>query len=284
MMGNELKSGKNPEPPNGTDSTALIRLQEVSFSYEKSPVLRDIALDIQRGEFVGVIGPNGAGKSTLLKLMGGILQTDRGQCSFKGHNLGSYKRKELARSISWLPQENSMVFPFRVLEVILMGRHPYLSALTFEGAEDFRIARRAMDLTDTSDFADRFYNEISGGEKQRVMIAAALTQESEMMLLDEPTVSLDIKYQIEILTILQRLNSDAGLTLALALHDLHLASKYCSRLVLLDQGKIVKDGPPHLVLQKAILEKVYGIEIRIVSDPDDGSLMVFPGGPCKIRT
>ncbi|MFQ5671552.1 MAG: heme ABC transporter ATP-binding protein [Nitrospinales bacterium] len=283
-MENNLKSGKKSNPVKGADSTPLIQLQDISFSYEKAPVLRDIALEIQKEEFVGIIGPNGAGKSTLLKLMGGILPTDQGQCSFKGRNLNRYKRKELARSVSWLPQENSMIFPFRVLEVILMGRHPYLTPLTFEGTEDFRIARRAMDLTDISDFADRFYNEISGGEKQRVMIAAALAQESEMMLLDEPTSSLDIKYQIEILNILQRLNSDEGLTLALALHDLHLASKYCSRLVLLDQGEIVKDGPPHLVLQKEILEKIYGIEIRIVNDPDDGSLMVFPRGPCKTRT
>ena len=256
------------------DPHLLMQISKVSFCYERETVLHDISVNIRKGEFVGIIGPNGSGKSTLLKIMGGILQS--GQYAFKGRNLKSYRRKELARLVSWLPQENTLAFPFRVLDVILMGRYPYLSPLTFESTKDFIVAKRAMELTDISDFADRFYNEISGGERQRVMIASALVQEPEIMLLDEPTSSLDIKYQIEILNILQRLNSNEGLTLAIALHDLYLASRYCSRLILLRKGKIVKDGPPMEVLHKETLEEVYGIEVKIHNDQDDGSIMVLP--------
>lgn len=256
----------------------MMRLEEITFSYEKDPVLSDVSFQLQPGEFVGVIGPNGSGKSTLLKLMGGILRTNRGKLAFKGRDLRSYKRKELARSISWLPQETHLVFSFKVSDVVLMGRHPYLSRLAFEGEEDFLIAQRAMEMTDTSKFSDRLFNEISGGEKQRVMIAGAIAQQSEMMLLDEPTSALDIKYQIEILNILKRLNESEGVTLILALHDLHLASKFCNRLVLLNKGRVVRSGTPEQVLQKETLEEVYGIEVAILRDPDDGSIMIAPRG------
>lgn len=256
----------------------MMRLEGITFSYEKDPVLSDVSFQLQPGEFVGVIGPNGSGKSTLLKLMGGILRADRGKLSFKGRDLGSYKRKELARSISWLPQETHLVFSFKVSDVVLMGRHPYLSRLAFEGEEDFLIAQRAMEMTDTSEFSDRLFNEISGGEKQRVMIAGAIAQQSEMMLLDEPTSALDIKYQIEILNILKRLNEREEVTLILALHDLHLASKFCNRLVLLNKGRVVRSGTPEEVLQKETLEEVYGIGVAIFRDPDDGSIIIAPRG------
>lgn len=254
----------------------LMRLRNVSFAYDKEPVLTNVSLDIKRGEIVGVIGPNGSGKSTLLKLMGGILPSRPGAIAFKETGLCAFKKKILARSIAWIPQENPMVFPFKVSEVVLMGRHPYLAALTFEREEDFRIARQAMAMTETLQFADRGFNEISGGEKQRAMIASAIAQEPEMMLLDEPTSALDLKYQMEILSILKRLNKSDGLTLALALHDLHLASKFCDRTVLLQNGQIVKDGPPGEVLRKEILERVYGVKVKIFRDPDDGSVLISP--------
>ena len=143
-----------------------------------------------------------------------------------------------------------MVFPFKVSEVVLMGRHPYLSALAFEGDEDIEIARSAMERTQTIQFAQRNFNEISGGEKQRVVIAGAIAQEPELMILDEPTSALDIKYQIQILNILKQLNEDKNMTVILAMHDLHLASKFCKRLVLLEDGKIFQDGKSEEVLEK----------------------------------
>jgi iron complex transport system ATP-binding protein len=176
----------------------------------------------------------------------------------------------------WIPQENPLVFPYKVSEIVLMGRHPYLSPLTFERVEDFQIARSAMEATQTLEFADRMFNEISGGEKQRVMIASALAQEPEMMLLDEPTSALDLKHQMQILNILKQLNDTQGVTMVMALHDLHLASKFCKRIILLQKGQIVREGAPDEVLQKDILEQVYDVKVKIFRDQDDGSIMISP--------
>lgn len=172
-----------------------------------------------------------------------------------------------------------MVFPFKVSEVVLMGRHPYLSALAFEGDEDIEIARSAMERTQTIQFAQRNFNEISGGEKQRVVIAGAIAQEPELMILDEPTSALDIKYQIQILNILKQLNEDKNMTVILAMHDLHLASKFCKRLVLLEEGKIFQDGKSEEVLQKKHIEKVYGVKVHLIRD-HDGDIIISPDTLC----
>ena len=259
---------------------ATLQLQDVSFAYHRDPVVKSISLQVQPGEFVGVLGPNGSGKSTLLKLLGGILKPDSGSVRFREKPLHEYKRKILAQSIAWLPQEHAMAFSFRVDEIVLMGRHPYLSPMTFEGQTDFDIAGQAMRTTDTTHLSDRQFSDISGGEKQRVMMACAIAQEPEVMLLDEPTTALDIKYQLEIINILGRLNRNEGMTLILAMHDLHLASKYCRRLILIDKGTIVKDGTPEEVLQKEILESVYGVQLKVFHDPDNGSILISPEMPC----
>ena len=157
-----------------------------------------------------------------------------------------------------------------------MGRHPYLSPLSFEGEDDYRIAEEAMKQTQVHEFANRSFNEISGGEKQRVMIASAITQKPEIMLLDEPTSALDIKYQVEILSILKRLNEQENKSLILAMHDLHLASKFCKRLILLKKGHVFCEGSPSEVLKKEILEEVYEVRVKIFQDDEDGSLLVVP--------
>mgnify|MGYP005633119513 len=253
---------------------ALMKLENISFAYETLPVLKDISLSTREQDFIGLIGPNGSGKSTLLKIMGAILKPDSGSIQFKESSLPKINKKLFAQSVSWIPQDHPMVFPFKVSEIVLMGRHPYLSPLSFESEEDFEISRRAMETTMTSQFADRYFNEISGGEKQRVMIASALAQDPEMMLLDEPTAALDLKYQIQILSILKNLNARHKMTLVMAMHDLNLASSFCNRLILLDEGQIVRDGTPEQVLKKDILEQVYGIEVDLGSH--DGSIRVHP--------
>ncbi len=255
---------------------ALIETQNLTFAYAEEPVLRNISINFQAGEFIGVIGPNGSGKSTLLKLIGGILPAPAGTVFFKNRELSRYKKKELAVAIAWIPQDKQMAFPFKVIDIVLMGRHPYLSPLAFEGEDDYRIAQEAMQQTQVLEFAARSFNEISGGEKQRVMIASAITQKPEVMLLDEPTSALDIKYQMEILNILKRLNEDENKSLMLAMHDLHLASKFCKRLVLLKQGRVFCEGSPAEVLKKEILEEVYEVKVKIFNDDEDGSLLVVP--------
>lgn len=257
-------------------SEALIATKGLTFAYDEEPVLRDISLNFQAGEFTGVIGPNGSGKSTLLKLIGGILPSSHESVYFKNRELDHYKKKELAVSIAWIPQEKQMTFSFKVIDIVLMGRHPYLSPLAFEGEDDYQIAEEAMKQTQVLEFANRSFNEISGGEKQRVMIASAISQKPEIMLLDEPTSALDIKYQIEILSILKQLNEQENKSLILAMHDLHLASKFCKRLVLLKEGRVFCEGPPAEVLKKEILEEVYGVKVKIFQDDEDGSLLVVP--------
>jgi iron complex transport system ATP-binding protein len=257
----------------------ILQVQGVNFSYDQSTVLHSISMNVSPGEFIGVIGPNGSGKSTLLKLLGGVLKPDSGQLHFKETNYLDYKQKQLAQYITWVPQEHPMAFNFKVSEIVLMGRHPYLSAFTFEGEDDIEIARSAMESTQTLQFAQRNFNEISGGEKQRVVIAGAIAQEPELMILDEPTSALDIKYQIQILNILKELNENQQTTIILALHDLHLASKFCTRLILLDEGKIFKDGKTEDVLQKEPIEKVYGVKIQVIHD-QNGNIIISPDRLC----
>lgn len=256
-------------------NSPILQIRDTSFAYDRETVLHSISMTVDPGEFIGVIGPNGSGKSTLLKLMGGVLTTKPGKLFFRGKDYQDYARKQLARSITWVPQDHPMVFPFKVSEIVLMGRHPYLSAFTFEGEEDIEIARSAMERTQTLQFAQRGFNEISGGEKQRVVIAGAIAQEPEVMILDEPTSALDIKYQIQILNILKQLNEDENMTVVLAMHDLHLAAKFCNRLILLDQGRLFQDGKPEDVLQKENIESVYGVKVHLIRD-HDGDIMISP--------
>jgi iron complex transport system ATP-binding protein len=260
-------------------NSSILQVQDINFSYDQNTVLHSISMDVSPGEFIGIIGPNGSGKSTLLKLLGGVLKPDSGQLHFKETNYLDYKQKQLAQSITWVPQEHPMAFNFKVSEIVLMGRHPYLSAFTFEGEDDMEIAHSAMESTQTLQFAQRNFNEISGGEKQRVVIAAAIAQEPELMILDEPTSALDIKYQIQILNILKQLNENQQTTIILALHDLHLASKFCTRLILLDEGKIFKDGTTEDVLQKESIEKVYGVQVHVIHD-QNGDIIISPDRLC----
>ena len=251
-----------------------LEVENLDFAYDSEPILKNISLSIEKGDFIGLIGPNGSGKSTLLKLMGGILNCPDNAIRINEHPINAINKKKLARAITWVPQEHPLVFPYTIQEIVLMGRHPYLPPLSFEGEEDYTIARKAMETTQTLQFSDRYFNEISGGEKQRVMLASAITQEPEVMLLDEPTSALDLKYQVQILNILNQLNEEKNITLILAMHDLNLASRYCRRLILLNDGAIVCDGTPEEVLKKEIIENVYGVNVSLHNL--DGDILVHP--------
>ena len=253
---------------------ATLEIKDLCVSREGKEILKGVNLKTGPGEVHAIMGPNGSGKSTLLKIMGGILKPDSGCLKFKGSETGRMSKKIFAQSVSWIAQSHPMVFPFKVSEVVLMGRHPHLSALSFESHEDFNISQRAMKTTMTSEFSERFFNEISEGEKQRVMIASALAQKPELMLLDEPTSALDLKYQIEIMNILKDLNTNHKMTLIVAMHDLNLASRFCNRIILINEGKVVSDGAPPQVLKKDILEQVYGIELDL--DFKNGHTLIHP--------
>jgi len=248
----------------------MILLEDLEFQYNGQKILRNLNLRIRDGEFVGIIGPNGAGKSTLLKIMDGILRPSAGQCWLQGKHLSAIPRKSLARMIGYVPQEFSIAFDFTVQEVVSMGRFPYLSAFGREGLQDYRVIESAMKATEVWELRQRKFNTLSGGEKQRVILASALAQEPRILLLDEPTSALDIKHQVHFLEILSELQQTENMTVVIATHDINLASQFCQRLIILKNGKIVAQGAPEDVITKDLILKVYELEVEIVPHPISG--------------
>lgn len=252
----------------------MIDLQSVSFRYREEWVLQDISLRIDRGEFIGVIGPNGSGKSTLLKTLCRLLSPQKGEILFEGSPLKKMSRKGIARKMAFVPQETHSLFPFRVIEMVLMGRSPYLGQRMFEGARDLEIVRRAMEWTEVLAVSERSIDELSGGERKRVFIARALAQEPEVILLDEPTANLDIHHQADFLDLILNLNQEKGMTIVMASHDLNIASEYGNRLLLLQKGKIFRLGSPGKVITRENIEQVYGCKVWVDQNPLSGMPMV----------
>lgn len=248
----------------------MIGIQNLSFAYLEELVVDRVSLSIADGEFVGIIGPNGAGKSTLLKLIDGILQAKEGEIKLQSKPLHEYTRRQMAKMIGFVPQNFSTAFSYSVNDIVLMGRYPHLSAFASESANDYRIAERSMQSTDVWQLRQRQFGELSGGEKQRVVLASALAQEPQILLLDEPTSSLDIKYQYQFYSILQQLQQSRGLTIVVVTHDINLAARYCGRLILLKNGKVVDDGAPEKVITKKMMESVYEVEVEVLQHPQDG--------------
>jgi cobalamin transport system ATP-binding protein len=243
-----------------------IETREISFAYQNLPVLHGVSLSVERGEMVAILGPNGSGKTTLLKILSAVLNR-QGEVKLNGRNIESFDRRELSKLFAVVPQENRVNFPYTVAEVVLMGRASYHSPFALERKTDLEVARASMELTDALSFSHRYVHELSGGEKQRVMIARALAQEPEILLLDEPSAFLDLKHQVQIFELLCRLNRERRLTIVAALHDLNLAAMFFARLVMLRDGKIYRDGPPSEVLTEKTIEEVYGIRVRVEVDP-----------------
>ncbi len=255
----------------------MIRTDNISFAFKPDePVLSGLSFSVERGGFLGVIGPNGAGKTTLIRLLGRALGPDSGTVFLEGRPLAQYDRGELARKVAVVPQESTVAFPFTVMEIVLMGRAPYLGRFSFESAQDIEKAGRAMTLTDTLRFSRRRLGELSGGEKQRVIVARALAQEPKLLLLDEPTTFLDLKHQLEIYSLLKKLIREDGLTVIASSHDLNLAGMFCDRLLLLERGSRAIEGRPEEVLTREILSSVYDVPVDVSVHPRTGRPLVMP--------
>ncbi len=248
----------------------VLSLQNIGFCYGQQRALAGIDLRLMDGEILGIIGPNGSGKSTLLNLMGGLLTPTDGTVSLRGRPLSELSRPELARDVAMVAQENYFRFAFTALEVVLMGRYPRLKRLQFEGRKDIDAAMHALDVTQAADLADRPIHELSGGERQRVLIARALAQEPRVMLLDEPTSFLDLKFKREIFRLIAALSRDTGLTVALVSHDIDLAAMYCSRLVMLKQGAVYTTGLPGDVVTAEHIGAVYECPVLVDTNPATG--------------
>lgn len=240
----------------------LLNVEGITFGYGKQPLLYDVHLQVRAGEMLGLLGPNGSGKTTLLRLISGVLHPQQGKVLLEGRDLQQWGRRGAARRIAVVPQELHMPFAFTVEDMVGLGRTPFVNFLASQTKHDQSIVQEAMQAARIDTLAHRLFNELSGGERQRVIIAMALAQEPRLLLLDEPTTHLDIKYQVETLELVQRLNRERGVTTIAAMHDLNLAARYFPRLLLFQRG-IVADAGPAEVLESKLLGRVYGVNVQV---------------------
>ena len=256
----------------------MIELRGVTVHLGGRPVVDRVDAVVEGGEWVALIGPNGAGKTTLLRSIARLVPF-MGEIALDGRPVAELTRSELARLVAVVPQEPSTPPWMTVAEYVLLGRTPYLGPLAKEGARDREAAGRALARLDLLAYHDRRLGTLSGGEKQRVVVARALAQEAPIVLLDEPTAALDIGHQQQALELLDSLRAESGLTLVAAMHDLTLAAQYADRMLLLDQGRVVADGAPREVLTEGAIARHYGAEIDVL--PVDGRVAVIPRRPAR---
>jgi len=260
----------------------LLQAADVVFGYPgRAPVLRGVTMEMPAESFVGILGPNGSGKTTLLRALAGVIRPSSGRVLLDGHDLAGVSRQALARRMAVVPQETHLAFDYTVLEVVLMGRYPYLGTFEIEGPADFTIAREALAATGTLSLQDRPFDTLSGGEKQRVIIAAALAQiaaaeRDGILLLDEPTVALDLAYQLELGTLLRDLQRRLPMAIAVSTHDLNFAAGLCRTLVLLKEGKVLATGPTEDVLTPEHIRQLYGVEADVTRHAGTGRIVVVP--------
>jgi len=262
-------------------SAPLLRLEHLSAAYDAREVLHGLGLEIGTGQMVGLLGPNGSGKSTLLRVIAGLLGPSAGTLSLGGKSLGQYGSRERARRVALVPQSVALPFAFSVFDVVAMGRHPHLGLLGSAGKHDYEIIHQALAQTDCLELQERLATELSGGELQRVIIARALAQEPQLLLLDEPTAHLDLNHQLDIARLLRQLNREHALTVLWVSHDVNLAAEFCDRLVMLQAGRIVADGPPEAVVTSEMVERVYGLHVPVNPNPVSGrpQIILSGGGP-----
>jgi iron complex transport system ATP-binding protein len=253
----------------------MLSINSLSIQLSSRIVLRDITLDVRQGEVLALIGPNGVGKSTLIRAASGILKPMRGRITINDQDVHQLPIDLRARSIAVVPQAVRLPESFSVNDTVLMGRTAYLGWLGHEGDVDRSIALEAMNRTNTLDLASRRIGELSGGEQQRVLIARALAQAAHVLLLDEPTAHLDLKYQADVLSLVRSLAHDQDYAVLIALHDLNLAAVYADRVALLSNGHLIALGTPEEVLTTEKLSPVYGLRISVFAHPENGSPWVM---------
>jgi iron complex transport system ATP-binding protein len=258
-------------------SFPLLQVDGVTFGYGRQPLLYDIHLQVIAGEMIGLLGPNGSGKTTLLRLLSGVFRPQQGKVLLEGCDLQQWGRRGAAQRIAAVPQELHMPFAFTVEQMVSLGRTPFVNFLGSQSKEDHDIIEDALQATGIDALAERIFNQLSGGERQRVMIAMALAQQPKLLLLDEPTSHLDIKYQIETLELVQHLNHERRVTVIAAMHDLNLAARYFPRLLLFQRG-IVADAGPAEVLEPGLLSRVYGVNVQVGILRGAEHLSVLPPG------
>ena len=267
----------------------MLQAADVVFGYHgRRPVLRGVSLELASTGFLGILGPNGSGKTTLLRALAGTVRASSGRVTLDGSDLAAIPRQALARRMAVVPQETHLAFDYSVIDVVLMGRYPHLATFEIEGPEDLAIARSALAATETLDLQDRTFDTLSGGEKQRVVIASALAQinavysarrrtpHEGILLLDEPTAALDIAYQLELSALLRSLQERLPIAIAISTHDLNFAAGLCRTLVLLKNGEVLASGAIDDVLTPENVRALYGVEAEVARHPTTGHITVMP--------
>ena len=260
----------------------MLQAADLVFAYPgRSPVLRGVSMEVPDGGFVGILGPNGSGTTTLLRARAGVIRPARGSIRLEDRDLASIPRQTLARRMAVVPQETHLAFDYTALEVVMMGRYPHLGTFEIEGPGDFAIAREALSATGTRALEDRPFDTLSGGEKQRVIVAAALAQIAAaegagILLLDEPTVALDLAYQLELGRLLDELQRRVPIAIAVSTHDLNFAASLCRTLVMLKDGRVLAAGPTDAVLTAANIRSLYDVEAEVTRHAGTGRVVVIP--------
>lgn len=252
----------------------MLAVENISVRFGTREILRDVSLSARSGEIIALLGPNGAGKTTLLRAGNGTVPLARGHIALDDTSLEKLSRREIARSIAVVAQENETKFPITVFEFVLAGRFARGAAFGWETSADIDAARKALSLCDLADFGDRFMNELSGGERQRVVLARALAAETRILLLDEPTANLDLSHQALMLKLVRDRCSQTGAAAIVITHDLNLAAEFASVVVLLKSGQVVAAGPPAEVLTEENIRKVYDVNVLLDENPANGKLRV----------
>ncbi|OEU47661.1 MAG: iron ABC transporter [Desulfobacterales bacterium S3730MH5] len=254
-------------------------INRIRFSYGNNMVLHDLSIKMEPGRFYGIVGPNGCGKTTLLDILVRDKKPESGTVRYNGKGLGEYTRKDMARSIALVPQDFYIHFPFTLEEIILMGRHPYISRFSSPSADDLEIVSAVMAETGIERFARRYVTDLSGGEKQRVVFARALAQDTPVLILDEATSNLDIKYTLDLLNIAESRVRIEGKTVIAVMQNLNLAAIYCDYLIFMKEGKIVAHGDIDKVLNEQNIQTVFGVESKVHFEPYSNSKrVVFKSG------
>jgi iron complex transport system ATP-binding protein len=258
------------EADNGQQQEARgvpIEANSIAIGFDNGRILQDISLRVKAGEMVALLGANGSGKTTLMRVLSGTLRPQTGSVTLADNPINQLSRLEIARIMAMLAQDASVPYAVNVLQVVMMGRIPYLRPLVGESKVDYEVAQRAMEATRTDHLARRIFSELSGGERQRVLVAMALAQEPRLLLLDEPTVHLDINHQVEVLDLVRSINRQEGITVLAVMHDLNLAAMYFDRLVFIQNGFVVADGLPREVLLPELVQRVFHTPVAVMSHP-----------------
>jgi iron complex transport system ATP-binding protein len=240
-----------------------LKVNNVEFSYNSTPVLENISMELDRSEILGVVGPNGAGKSTLIRCINGILKPQHGSILLEGQEIAHMSMMEIAKKLGYVPQTASHTFPATVFDTVLIGRRPYIGWRSSK--KDTKTVVEVLKLMEIEDLAMRDFNELSGGQQQKVLIARALAQEASTLLLDEPTSNLDIQHQLEVMEIIKDLVTTKGISAIMAVHDLNLASRYTDKVLIMKRGRVFDAGSPYDVLTPENIMSVYNVEAEVIN-------------------